>query len=76
LKDGLIGFLTALADQVPRFTARVEIPRSPQGSVAEFFFGPAAQNLLRVSCSHTAEAGRISRGALAPQRSAPAQFFA
>jgi hypothetical protein len=28
----------------------------------------------RVSCSLTAEAGRISRGALAPQRSAPALF--
>lgn len=34
-----------------------------------------AKNFFRVSCSHTAEAGRISRGALAPQRSAPAQFF-
>ena len=31
--------------------------------------------VFRVSCSLTAEAGRISRGSLAPQRSAPAQFF-
>jgi hypothetical protein len=30
---------------------------------------------LRVSCSLTAEAGKISRSASAPQRSAPAAFF-
>jgi hypothetical protein len=29
----------------------------------------------RVSCSLTAEAGRMSRGALAPQRSYPGSFF-
>jgi hypothetical protein len=36
---------------------------------------PKRKMLSQVSCSLTAEAGRISRGTSAPQRSAPAAFF-
>jgi hypothetical protein len=48
------------------------LPRSPRAQRAA---RPEQKSFSQVSCSLTAEAGRISRGPSAPQRSAPALIF-
>ncbi len=57
-----------------RFAAHSARPKSAASS-CRISASACGNNFFRVSCSHTAEAGRISRGALAPQRSTPAQVF-
>ena len=60
-----------------RQTCQRDFPRlSPRRSASRFeHMAHLARLPFRVSCSLTAEAGRISRGPSAPQRSTPALFL-